>query len=150
MRRPGSERRMRPWYVGFVVAVLTATSACGPIWIGRHKGEPAGEPEKITAVLARVPAPNELPPLIGRVQHHRVKEGETLLDVARDAGLGFHELKDANPSVDEWIPPPGVDVVVPSRWILPRSRYRGLVVNIPEMRMYVFPTNAKAGELVPL
>src|SRR5688572_7223156 len=84
------------------------------------------------------------------MQYHRVKEGETLLDVARYAGLGFHEVRDANPAIDEWIPPPGAEVVVPSRWILPRSRYRGLVVNIPEMRMYVFPTNAKPGELVSL
>jgi L,D-transpeptidase ErfK/SrfK len=70
--------------------------------------------------------------------------------VAREAGLGFHELRDANPAIDEWIPPPGVEVVVPSRWILPRSRYRGLVINIPEMRMYVFPTNVRPGETVTM
>jgi L,D-transpeptidase ErfK/SrfK len=130
------------------VAMVVVVSACGPIRLGR--GRHAGEPEKITAALTRVPAAGELPGLVGRVQYHRVRQGETLLDVAREAGLGFHELRDANPTIDEWVPPPGVEVVVPSRWILPRSRYRGLVVNIPEMRMYVFPTDARPGELVPL
>lgn len=153
MRRTGSEngnrRAVRFHRAAIALALIVTTSACGPIWLGRH-GRRSGEPEKITAALARVPAGDELPGLVGRMQYHRVKQGETLLDVAREAGLGFHEVRDANPTVDEWIPPAGAEVVVPSRWILPRSRYRGLVVNIPEMRMYVFPTNARPGELVPL
>ncbi len=152
MRRTGSEGRPnggRRRSIGtWVLVALAGISACGPIRLGGRRA-PA-EPEKITAALARVPASNELPGLVGRMQYHKVKEGETLLDVARDAGLGFHELRDANPAIDEWVPPTGAEVVVPSRYILPRSRYRGLVVNIPEMRMYVFPTDAKPGELVPL
>ena len=153
MRRTGSEdggrRAVRPYRLVMALALVVTTNACGPIWLGRH-GRSSGDPEKITAALARVPAGDELPGLVGRMQYHRVKQGETLLDVAREAGLGFHEVRDANPSVDEWVPPPGAEVVVPSRYILPRSRYRGLVVNIPEMRMYVFPTDARPGELVSL
>lgn len=154
MRRTGSERsragsrRLERGLASFVVFGLVVAAGCGPFRIGRER--PPVEPEKITAALTRVPAAGELPPIIGRMQSHTVQQGETLLDVAREAGLGFHELRDANPTIDEWVPPPGAEVVVPSRWILPRSRYRGLVVNIPEMRMYVFPTNAKPGELVPL
>ena len=149
MRRTCSEERRRATIARFaVVAVVVTAAGCGPFrGIGK---QPPPEPEKITAALARVPATGELPGLVGRMQYHRVQQGETLLDVAREAGLGFHELRDANPSVDEWIPPPGIEVVVPSRWILPRSRYRGVVVNIPEMRMYVFPNDTRPGELVPL
>lgn len=152
MRRAGCEplTRRGAWggFGWLALAALVLLSACGPIRLGRSR--PPVETEKITAALARVPASGELPGLVGRVQYHRVRKGETLLDVARDAGLGFHALRDANPGLDEWVPPTGAEVVVPSRWILPRSRYRGLVVNIPEMRMYVFPTNARSGELVPL
>jgi L,D-transpeptidase ErfK/SrfK len=152
MRQPGFERSRRPgsWRAlgALMVAGVVALSACGPIRLGRGKSPTA--PEKITAALTRVPVAGELPGLVGRVQYHRVKSGETLLDVARDAGLGFHELRDANPTLDEWVPPTGAEVVVPTRYILPRSRYRGLVVNIPEMRMYKFPVNARPGELVPL
>lgn len=153
MRRPGSEHGARRPTVAAMAVVLAAaavtSSGCGPIWLAHHRRAVA-EPEKITAAVARVPRPDELPGLVGRMQSHRVKPGETLLDVAREAGLGFRELRDANPTIDEWVPPPGVEVVVPSRWILPRSRYRGLVVNIPEMRMYVFPTNVRPGETVSL
>ena len=152
MRRTCSERRpggcRLAWVV--VVAALAATgvAGCGPFRFGRER--PPAEAEKITAVLAHVPAAGELPGVVGRMQYHRVRAGETLLDVARDAGLGFHEVRDANPTVDEWIPPAGTQVLVPSHWILPRSHYRGLVVNIPEMRLYMFPTDARPGDTVPL
>ncbi|MBI3767745.1 MAG: L,D-transpeptidase family protein [Deltaproteobacteria bacterium] len=131
------------------LAVVTAVAiaGCGP-WRARPPAPPA--PQKITTVWARVPRAGELPGLVGRMQRHRVATRETLLDVARDADLGFRELRDANPSIDEWVPAPATDVVVPTRWILPRSRYRGLVVNVPEMRLYMFPVDAKAGEEVPL
>jgi L,D-transpeptidase ErfK/SrfK len=148
MQRTCSERRRRAAIATLVFLTVSVSAGCGPFRIGRP--HPAAEPEKITAALARVPASGELPGLVGRMQYHRVKQGETLLDVAREAGLGFHELRDANPTIDEWVPPAGVEVVVPSRWILPRSRYRGVVVNIPEMRMYVFPNQTRPGELVPL
>ncbi len=153
MRRPGSERHVQRasfdrWLMALAVALFA--TGCGPIWLGHRRPAAPPTPEKITAAVARVPSTGELPGIVGRMQSHRVKQGETLLDVARDAGLGFRAVRDANPTVDEWIPPAGAEVVVPSSWILPRSRYRGLVVNIPEMRMYVFPTNAKPGETVPL
>lgn len=155
MLRTGSERmphagRRRRIGSSALLVLVVVVSGCGPIWLGGGLLRKPKQPEKITAALARVPTTDELPGIVGRMQVHRVKEGETLLDVAREAGLGFHEVRDANPSIDEWVPPPGAEVVVPSRWILPRSRYRGVVVNIPEMRMYVFPTNAKPGELVSL
>ena len=104
--------------------------------------------EKVTSVRTRVPRRGELPGVVGRMQSHRIQPKETLLDVARDAGLGFNEVKAPNPGVDEWIPPPGRDVVVPTQWIVPRSSYRGLVVNIPEMRLYMFPQKTKPGELI--
>jgi L,D-transpeptidase ErfK/SrfK len=106
--------------------------------------------DKITAARTVIPEPRHLPALIGRLQQHRVESGETLLDIARDAGLGFQELQDANPKVDEWVPKTGADIVIPSRWILPRSRYRGLVINIAEMRLYLFPKRARPGASVAI
>ncbi len=103
---------------------------------------------KITAAHVEIPARGQLPGLIGEVQAHRIAKGETLLDVARDAGLGFQELQDANPALDEWVPTLGAEAVIPSRWIIPRSHYRGLVLNIAEMRLYLFPTRVHPGESV--
>jgi L,D-transpeptidase ErfK/SrfK len=82
------------------------------------------------------------------MQRHRVVAGENLLTIARDGGLGFRELRDANPLIDEWEPHAGAELVVPSRWILPRARYRGIVINIPEMRLYQFPSDTHPGERV--
>ena len=104
--------------------------------------------EKITSVQTFVPRGRQLPGVVGRMQRHRIVAKETLLDVARDAGLGFNEVQDANRGVDEWIPPAGLDVAVPTQWIVPRSGYRGLVINIPEMRLYLFPPQTKPGTVV--
>lgn len=106
--------------------------------------------EKITAVQVEIPKGKAPPPVVGRVQSYRIRKYDTLLDVAREAGLGYGELQDANPSVDQWVPKVDQDVVVPTRWIVPASDYRGIVINIPEMRLYYFPKNAKPGRRVPV
>lgn len=123
--------------------VLAACSARAPAPV-----PPAPPLEKITAVETRLPRRGALPPLIGREQRYRVVTKDTLLDVARQAGMGFNEVKDANPGVDEWIPPPGSEVEVPTRWILPATRQRGIVVNVPEMRLYLYPQRTRPGEPV--
>jgi L,D-transpeptidase ErfK/SrfK len=104
--------------------------------------------EKITSARTTVPQSRQLPGLIGALQHHRVASGETLLDIARDAALGFQELQDANPALDEWVPARNADAVIPSRWIIPRAHYRGLIINIAEMRLYLFPERTRPGEPV--
>src|SRR5262249_11746980 len=129
---------------GAAMAAALLCAACS----ARKVELPPPPLEKITAARTYVPRSGELPGLIGRMQQHRIEEKETLLDVARDAGLGFNGVRDANPGVDEWIPPAGLTVAVPTQWVVPPSRYRGLVVNIPEMRLYMFPQKADPGHIV--
>ncbi len=112
--------------------------------------EPPAKVAKSTALIAQIPRASELPGLVGVMQRHTVAPNETLLTIARDGGLGFRELRDANPRIDEWEPRPGTDLVVPSRFILPRSGYRGLVANLAEMRLYLFPLDAEPGMRVPV
>ena len=76
--------------------------------------------------------------VIGEVRSHRIRDGETLLDVARWYDVGYNEIVDANPGVDAFVPPTGADVVVPTEWVLPCCSYEGIVVNIPEMRLYYY------------
>jgi L,D-transpeptidase ErfK/SrfK len=128
------------------VAALSLIAACSA-----RAPRPAPPPpplEKISAVQTRLPPRGGLPPLIGRAQRYRIAPKDTLLDVARNAGIGFNEVKDANRAVDEWIPPPGTEVDVPTRWILPTTRQRGIVVNVPEMRLYLYPQHTRPGEPV--
>ena len=104
--------------------------------------------ERVTSFDVSLPKGKQLPPVAGRVQAYKIRKGDTLLDVARDAGLGYQELQDANPTVDQWVPAPGAEVAVPTRWIVPRSQYRGLVINVPEMRLYMFPRKTRAGQRI--
>lgn len=80
--------------------------------------------------------------VVGTVTSYRVRAGDTLLDVARWYDLGYNEIVEANPGVDPWIPKPGTDVVVPTAWVLPCCSYRGIVVNLPEMRLYQYRRRA--------
>jgi len=76
--------------------------------------------------------------VIGKAGTYRVREGDTFLDIARYYDLGYNEIVDANPGIDPWVPPVGTTIVLPTEWILPCCSYEGLVVNIPEMRLYLY------------
>ncbi|NNG12093.1 MAG: L,D-transpeptidase family protein [Halobacteria archaeon] len=84
-----------------------------------------------------------LPPtdvdVVGQVQHITAHRDETLLDLARDFDLGQQEILLANPEVDRWLPKENSVVVLPRRYIIPRAERRGLILNLPEMRLYYFP-----------
>ncbi len=83
--------------------------------------------------------------VIGNTQVHIVEKGETFLDIARRYDLGYNEIVAANPHVDPWIPPQGAEVLIPSEWILPRGATEGIVLNIPEMRLYYYLPSPRAG-----
>jgi L,D-transpeptidase ErfK/SrfK len=86
------------------------------------------------------PQPGKVPEqtVIGEMGSHRVRPGETLLDVARYYDLGLNEIADANPGVDLWTPKVGSTVVVPTQWVLPCCTYEGMIANVPEMRLYYY------------
>jgi len=106
---------------------------------------------KLTAFTAYVPRADEVPGVVGQLGRYRVAAGQNLLDIARQSGLGFRELRDANPKIDEWEPKAGVELTMPTRKILPRpNRYEGIVINIPEFRLYMFPLDTKLGDRNPI
>ena len=76
--------------------------------------------------------------LIGEMQLARASRSETLLDVARMHDVGQEEIRLANPAVDRWLPGEGEPLIIPSQYILPDARREGLVLNLPEMRIYHF------------
>ncbi len=77
--------------------------------------------------------------LIGQVQRVQAEYEDTLLDIARAHGLGFNEIKLVNSQVDTWLPGQGRKIVLPTRFVLPQAPRDGMVLNIPEMRLYYFP-----------
>jgi L,D-transpeptidase ErfK/SrfK len=88
-----------------------------------------------------------LPPadvdVVGQIQFTHASREETLLDIARRYDLGQNEILLANPEVDRWLPKDGALVTLPNRYILPRAERTGLVLNLPEMRLYYFPKPAR-------
>jgi L,D-transpeptidase ErfK/SrfK len=64
---------------------------------------------------------------------------DTLYDLARTYSLGSEELIRVNPGVDPWIPGAGKQITIPDRHILPPGPREGIVVNLPEHRLYYFP-----------
>ncbi len=93
------------------------------------------------AADARDPAPTLLlspGEIVGAPSHTLTLPTDTLLDVAARFKLGFEALQRLNPGVDVWIPAPGTRVELPTRMILPDAPREGLVINLPEMRLYDF------------
>jgi L,D-transpeptidase ErfK/SrfK len=76
--------------------------------------------------------------VIGTPRTMRLRERDTFLDVARYYDLGYNEIVDANPGIDPWVPPAGTTIVLPTQWVLPCCTYEGIVINIPEMRLYYY------------
>ena len=87
-----------------------------------------------------------LPPsdidLVGNTSVAKARQEDTLLDIARRFDVGQDEIVLANPDVDRWLPGADTPVVVPTRYILPRAERSGIVLNVPEMRLYYFPMAA--------
>lgn len=83
--------------------------------------------------------------LIGEYAEVRATHDDTLIDIARSQSLGYEEIVNANPGVDPWLPGEGTLVRLPLRRILPDAPREGIVVNLPEHRLYYFPV-AKPGE----
>lgn len=68
-------------------------------------------------------------------------EEETLLDIARRFDVGQTEILLANPKVDRWLPKQGTKVKIPNRRLLPDAPRQGIVINLPEYRMYYYSGN---------
>jgi len=77
--------------------------------------------------------------VIGSMKNHTVKKNESLIELARRYGLGYHEIVTANPGLDAFVPGEGKSVNIPTTWILPDTgSYDGIVINLSEMRLYFF------------
>jgi L,D-transpeptidase ErfK/SrfK len=72
---------------------------------------------------------------------------DTLYDLASKYSLGSEEIIRVNPGVDPWIPGAGKTLVVPGRHILPPGPREGIVVNLPEHRLYYYPKPKRGGPI---
>ncbi|MDF1615513.1 L,D-transpeptidase [Desulfurivibrio dismutans] len=79
--------------------------------------------------------------VVGQMREHRVQGRESLLEIARDHGLGYREVTRINPELDPFLPGDGAPVMLPTARVLPQTPYEhGMVLNLPEKRLYYFYT----------
>ena len=72
---------------------------------------------------------------------------DTLYALAAKFSLGSEELIRVNPGVDPWLPGAGKQLIVPGRHILPPGPHEGIVVNLPEHRLYYYPKPKRGGPI---
>jgi L,D-transpeptidase ErfK/SrfK len=91
------------------------------------------------AQAAMYDMPTKRSDLVGKLQHIKTSEEDTFVKLARRYNVGYRELRLANPDVDPWLPGEGTSMVIPTRYVLPDVPREGIVINIPEMRIFYFP-----------
>lgn len=77
--------------------------------------------------------------LIGEITYYTVREEDNLYTVARRFDIGIVELLSANPGVDPWKPKAGTRLKITTMHVLPEAPRAGLVLNLPELRLFYFP-----------
>jgi L,D-transpeptidase ErfK/SrfK len=84
---------------------------------------------------------------IGEPGQTQAEQEDTLPDIARRYHLGFDEIVVANPGVDTWIPGAGAIIRLPLQHLLPDVPRVGIVINLPDGRLYYFHTD-RSGNVV--
>ena len=77
--------------------------------------------------------------VIGEVEVVTAAYEDTFFSLARRYNVGVDDLRRANPGVDYLVPGEGTEILIPTRYVLPDAPRRGIVLNIPEYRLYYFP-----------
>ena len=120
----------RPAYNGFMKLMLAA--------LGLLTGAGASAAEYLLT---------EDQDLIGVPRVIEARYEDTFPSIARAHNVGFEALRRANPGVDPWLPGEGTTIVVPTQFVLPQAPRQGIVVNLPELRLYYFP-DGESGRVV--
>lgn len=82
-------------------------------------------------------------PFIGEDKIYVADGDDTLVHIAREFEMGFVEMRAANPEIDPWLPGEGAELVVPGKILLPDAPRTGVVINLPEMRIFIYKGDAE-------
>lgn len=104
--------------------------------------------------------PSEKESVIGSIQTGWVKSGDQAADIAKAYDIGFNEIQNANPQINmNHRFASGREVMIPTQHLLPNAPRKGIVINLPEMRMYYYSGNevltypigiGKPGKTIPV
>jgi L,D-transpeptidase ErfK/SrfK len=92
----------------------------------------------VFAAAYSVPPANES--LIGNMQFSTVSNGDTVVTIAKRYDIGYNAIENANPQLNMAMGfPIGTPLQIPTQHLLPNLPRVGIIINLPEMRMYYFP-----------
>ncbi|MDH3715558.1 MAG: L,D-transpeptidase family protein [Gammaproteobacteria bacterium] len=84
--------------------------------------------------------------VIGNLYGIKSRAEYSLVDVARHFDLGYNEITAANRQLNVWLPGDDNVVLIPARFILPRTPHSGIVLNLAEMRLYYYRALTQHGK----
>jgi len=88
--------------------------------------------------------------LIGERVRHSVQKGDYFHSLSQQYNIGLIALMASNPTVDPFLPLPGTKLDLPTLMLLPDVERKGIVINLPELRLYYFPNDSNKVHVFPV
>ena len=88
--------------------------------------------------------------LIGKVNLHTVVKGDYFQQLAEQYNVGFLALLAANPDHDPFLPKVGSQLIIPNEMLIPYIPRKGIVINLPELRLYYFSPDSNEVHVFPV
>jgi L,D-transpeptidase ErfK/SrfK len=79
--------------------------------------------------------------IVGEIRSIQAEKNDTMMSIARRYDVGLDELVLVNSNINPYSILPGTVIILPTQFILPNAPHKGVVVNLPERRMYFFRHN---------
>lgn len=102
------------------------------------------------ALAQTFPLPKKGNDIVGKVHSAVVHQGDDFSKIAQENDVGYYQLVEANPGINPNKPSVGTVLIIPSEYVLPQVRWKGIVVNLAELRLYYFPKGKKVVMTYPL
>jgi lipoprotein-anchoring transpeptidase ErfK/SrfK len=88
--------------------------------------------------------------LIGEPKKHTIVKGDYFQQIAEQYDVGFLALLAANPKHDPFLLKIGAEIIIPNQMILPFITRTGIVINLPELRLYYFSPEENKVHVFPV
>lgn len=91
------------------------------------------------ATAYQLPAADES--VIGDIQYAVTTPDDSAPKIGQRYDVGYNAIANANPQVSDPSKniPSGIQLQIPTQHLLPNEARKGIVINLPEMRMYYYP-----------